>query len=48
MHECNAKENPNLPISIVVPIKMERDHKRVTVFHDGRDQWSTQGKLPKQ
>ena len=29
------------PVSIVVPIKVRWDHKRVTVFHDSRDQGST-------
>ena len=28
----------NLPISIVIPIKMRRDQKRVIVFHDSKGQ----------
>ena len=32
---------PYFPIDIVVPIKVRRDHKRVTVFHDNRGQGST-------
>ena len=33
--------HPYFPISIVVPIKMRWDHKRVTVFHNNRGQGST-------
>ena len=32
---------PYFPVGIVVPIKVRWDHKRVTVFHDNRDQGST-------
>ena len=33
--------HPYFSIDIVVPIKVRRDHKRVTVFHDNRGQGST-------
>ena len=33
--------HPYFLIGIVVPIKVRWDHKRVTVFHDNRDQGST-------
>ena len=32
---------PYFPIGIVVPIKVRRDHKRMTLFHDNKSQGST-------
>ena len=33
--------HPYFPVGIVVPIKVRRDHKRVTMFYDNIGQWST-------
>ena len=35
----------HFPVGIIIPIKVERDHKRVTIFHESRGQDSTQGKI---
>ena len=34
--------HPYFPISIVIPIIMRRNNKRMSVFHDNRGQWSAQ------
>ena len=34
--------HPYFPISIIIPIKVKRNNKRVSVFHDNRGQGSAQ------